>query len=197
MLDSTALATLVGLFIILSPGFLLTLPTLGDSDLTDLGVGFGDAPTITTCAGNRVNAVCTKAVSVWTSGYTTVIAVVVHSLVFAALLYYLPQVSGLSLPSFDVQTCLIFALLFGLLSPGLLLTLPPLSLTECGKGTGKKNIFDGTAYCNTKTAPLVKATDPKCYECTQFWMSGQTALVPVLVHGLVFGAVAYYVAQRL
>jgi fructose 1,6-bisphosphatase len=84
------------------------------------------------------------------------------------------------------------------------LTLPNLSKVDCGSGDGHKWIFDDVAspgtdsFCQTfADAAITKAATPKCFDCIQIWMSGQTSVASVLVHGLVFGVLVYFISQRL
>lgn len=203
-LDTTTLAILIGLFVILSPGLLLTLPTLSQTTITDLGVSYTSGPNVETCDGTVVGeANCDKPKKILASGYTWPLAVLVHTLVFAAVLFFL--VPALGIPSFTTQAVVVFSVLFGVLTPGLLLTLPPLSAVDCGE-TGKfisdvdpqdapNQLFcagvngfpSGTAFDSTDY--------PNCHKCTSFWMSSQTNLLPVVVHAAVFGIVSYYIAK--
>jgi hypothetical protein len=105
-LDPTALATLVGLFIILSPGLIVTIPALTVTDLTNLGVGYDEDSPYTTplaCTSAKLDVEgCKKATSWWLSGYTTALAVFVHAVIFALILSVLPR-AGLG-PMFGFNT---------------------------------------------------------------------------------------------
>jgi len=196
ILDTTYLATLVGLFVILSPGLLLTIPPLSLDEITKKGVSYEDgsggaAEACTSVTGTGVEAECKKAHDLFASGYTSQVAVLLHALVFAAALYFLPQNIGLR--TFDNTSILVMAGLFAVLSPGLLLTLPSLSKTDCG--VGKKNIADDGEFCDAIDT-ITEAAAPNCKKCTSVFASGHTGVVPVIVHGLVFGTVAYYVARN-
>ena len=195
ILDTTYLAMLVGLFVILSPGLLLTLPQLSLDEMTKKGVsydsGSGTAVACTNITTAPVEPECKKAHDLFASGYTSQVAVLVHALVFAAALYFLPQNVGLR--TFDNTSILVMAGLFALLSPGLLLTLPALSKEECGMG--KKNIADDGEFCEV-IDPITQAAAPNCKKCTGVFASGHTGVLPVVVHGLVFGTAAYFVARN-
>ena len=195
-MDTTYLATLIGLFVILSPGLLLTIPVLSQTDITDKGIAYDASGTVTFCTGSTTTeAECKKPTDVLGSGYTSPAAVLVHALVFAAAVYLVPSYVGLR--QLNQNAVLILAALFVALSPGLLLTLPALSKTNCG--TGQKNVADdmgaNNEFCNTITT-ITESTAPKCNKCTSIWMSGFTDVLPVVVHAVVFGVVVYYVSQR-
>jgi len=199
-LDTTYLLTLVGLFVILSPGLLLTLPPLSQKATNAKGVSY-EGEGVTVCPANndvefKAQAHCTKATDIFVSGYTDIPAVFVHAVVFAALLYYLPKQMGLK--ALSTQALVALVALFVLLSPGLLLTLPALTKTECGENN--KNVSDnddGTQrYCDAITLPFTSAAYPKCHKCTSFWISGFTSVPAVLVHGVVFGALTYVAATQ-
>lgn len=196
ILDTTYLATLIGLFVILSPGLLLTLPALSLGDIQSKGISTGAAGSATLCASVATGANCIKAHDVWASGYTSHAAVLVHSLVFALVLYMLPQYVGLR--TFDNSSILTMTALFAVLSPGLLLTLPALTKVDCGIDGKKVAEADGAnqnEYCDA-IAPITSAAAPKCNQCTSWFGSNHTAVVPVLVHSLVFGTAAYFVAKN-
>lgn len=193
-MDTTYLATLIGLFVILSPGLLLTLPALGQTEITDKGISWQNTSTVDAClAANSSEPECKKPTDVLVSGYTTTAAVLVHALVFAAAVYLVPSFVGLR--QLNQNAVLVLTALFVALSPGLLLTLPPLSKTSCG--AGHKNVADGDPleFCND-IATITEAATPKCHKCTSIWMSGFTDVSAVLVHAVVFGVVVYYVSQR-
>lgn len=190
ILDSTYIATLIGLFIILSPGLLLTLPTLSLDDLTKKGISYLDSGDATQCVAFDDGASCQKAHDFWASGYTTTAAVIVHALVFGVVLYMVPQYVGLR--SFDTTTIAAFSVLFAVLSPGLILTLPGLSKIDCGEG--HKNVADGTSFCDA--IANITTAEPKCHTCTSWFASGHTNVVPVVVHSLVFGALAFFIAKN-
>jgi len=186
---------LVGLFIVLSPGLLLTIPSMSLTDAGTKGVSSGAAGAADACAdGDEAVENCKKATSLWMSGMTTTVSVIVHTLVFAVLLYFLPNFIS-SAGAYSQQAVVVLALLFAVLSPGVLLTLPSLSKADCG--SGGKNVADGVNYCETiSDADLTEALNPKCYKCTRLFNSGFTSLPAALVHGVVFGVVVYYVASN-
>lgn len=183
-LNANYLALIAGLFVLLSPGLLLTLPALSKDNVASLGVahdagvqcGTGDYTGYTNCE---------NAIRIFTSGYTSLLAIVVHTLVFAVLINYLPEVVGLKAFSFNAVAVL--SVLFLLLSPGLILTLPALGKVECGEN--QKNIADGGAYCDAIT---IDDTTPHCKKCTRVWNSGFTSLPAVLVHAVVFGGASWF-----
>lgn len=191
-MDYKFTAVLVGLFILLSPGFFLTLPSLSVSDLTHQGVSFGSNPTATTfCSANtKTEPNCKKAMSVWRSGYTTLLAGVVHTVVFGALLY---AASRTILPAMSYQSIGIYSGIFFALTPGMIINVPTLGLNSCG--SDKKISDDNGAnngYCSDTRASLTN-----CDRCNRFFMSHFTSDVDVLVHAVVFGAVVYYLSQNL
>lgn len=211
LLNTTYLAILIGTFVLLSPGFLLTLPALTQTNINNLGVGYNNEDTnpdgaILCSSTTTAQAECKKPTEVWVSGYTSVVAALVHALVFALVLYALPTIirgRGFSLPQIAVLSGLFLAL-----SPGVLLTLPPLSRTDCGKG--EKNIADVSGVAVGGVTPykfcagtesgfdstvVFDTTKPNCKKCVSPWMSNQTNPLPVIVHSLVFAAGAYAITQ--
>jgi len=190
ILDATLITLLVGLFVILSPGLILTLPSLGASELIQLGVAYNSGENHACASGAVINGdpICDKATRVLVSGYTSPLATVVHTLVFAAVLYLLPNAIGLG--RFSQTQILVFAGAFLALSPGLLLTLPALSLDECGSdGKNIVDTIDGN-YCNAEHAT------GKCATCSSAWRSGETSTSAVLVHAVLFGVVCYALAYN-
>ena len=186
-LNANYLALIAGLFVILSPGLLLTLPALTKENVNTIGVSYGAAGAATACpsSGDYTEAGkehCADAVKVFVSGYTSVLAIVIHTLVFAVLINYLPQIVGLK--GFSFNAVAVLSILFLLLSPGLLLTLPALGKVECGEN--HRNIADGVDYCN------VDDTGDNCKKCASVWNSGFTSLPAVLVHAIVFGGVSWF-----
>jgi hypothetical protein len=99
------------------------------------------------------------------------------------------------LPSPDATAVFVYTALFALLSPGLLLTLPALSPTDCG--ADGKHIFDEFEGDDTFCDAIGTINDdtPKCKKCTSWNTSGFTGVVPVLVHSLVFGSAAYFISK--
>jgi hypothetical protein len=194
-LDTAYLAFIIILFIILSPGLILTIPGLSDGGITNMGVAFGSGPAVA-CpdATPPVEANCKKPTQILASGYTHILAIFIHAAVFAVILYFLPMWLGLG--RLDINAILVLTALFVLLSPGLLLTLPPLSKNQCGEGN--QNVAESTGteignYCDAITT-ITSSNTPNCAKCTSWWTSNQTGFVPILVHALVFGILAYYIA---
>lgn len=193
------LVTLIGLFIVLSPGLLLSIPALSDTEVASRGIASGTTNTGgTLCAANSTNAACTKATSIWNSMQTSVPAAAVHAIVFAAVVWVfqsqMPQYGSLS-----VQNILLVAIVFGVLSPGVLLTLPSLSQKECG--LGNRNVSETGAagsreFCDAITDPLTKADHPNCYKCTKFWNSEFSSPLAIIVHSIVFGVVIYWLSTN-
>lgn len=204
-LPLNAFVILLGLFVLLSPGLLLTIPGLSIGQAQDLGVAYLNEPsTVVFCDPSTVaQSECKKPSDVFVSGYTYWIAVLVHTVVFAAVLYFL--IPALNIPAFSGQAIVVFSLLFGVLAPGLIFTLPGLTAAECGQ-TGKR-IADvnpaattTTLYCEGLNgfAPGTSFNStnyPNCAKCTSWVFSGQTNLLPILVHAVVFGILVYYIAQ--
>ena len=184
----------VGLFVVLSPGLLHTIPTwsladVGGTQTTGLGVSYGGNYY---CSTTHTGDVCVKATSLFTSGFTSPTAVLVHAVVFAAVLYVLP--TYVNMGSLSTSSILTLTALFAALSPGLLLTLPAVSVADCAT-KGVHDGSDGNTLTGCTGTP-VKATAPHCYACHEMWMSGFTSTPAVLVHGVVFGAVVYFLATR-
>lgn len=205
-LPTSTLAILIGLFVILSPGLLLTIPGLSQTTIEDIGVAFVSGPTttgaVTFCSSTSTSeSECNKPTDIFVSGYTSVVSVLVHTIVFAAILYFLLPV--LNQPSMSGTQILVFSLLFGLLAPGLLLTIPALSASDCGQNG--KHIADvsGPAnfYCsgplgfpNGRSFP--SSSYPNCSKCTSWFNSGETNFLPVIIHAIVFGLLVYYIGNN-
>jgi hypothetical protein len=187
-LNANYLALIAGLFVILSPGLLLTLPPLTKDNATTIGVSYGAAGAAASCTTGdyATETQCSDATRFFVSGYTSVLAIVIHTLVFAVLVNYLPEMVGLK--SFSFNAVAVLSVLFLLLSPGLVLTLPALGKVECG--INHKNIADGTDFCDAITT--IDSTTPNCKKCTSFWNSGFTSLPATLVHAIVFGGVSWF-----
>lgn len=187
-LNANYLALIAGLFVILSPGLLLTLPALSKENVDTLGVSHGTG-SATPCGTGDYSAYpqCSDATRFFTSGYTSVLAVVIHTIVFAILVNYLPEMVGLK--NFSFNAVAVLSVLFLLLSPGLILTLPALSKIECG--FNHKNVADGADFCEA-IPTITAAANPNCHKCTSIWNSGFTSLPAVLVHAIVFGGVSWF-----
>lgn len=200
---NNAFLVVIGLFVLLSPGLVLTIPGLAQSTIEDLGVAFtSGASTVTYCdPTTTAQTNCKKPTNIFASGYTSSIAVLVHTIVFAAVLYFLIPAVGFE--ALSGTRILALSVIFGLLQPGLLLTLPALSAADCGQ-TGK-HIADSNAsgvefYCEGLNgfAPGTTFTStafPNCTKCTSWFNSGQSTLLPVLVHSIVYGLLIYWLAQ--
>jgi len=190
-LDMNFIFTIVGLFIVLSPGLLLTLPALTKTQGAEKGYSYGGTATdpagLCSASTNWVTQDdCKRHLGVWTSNETTGTAVAVHTVVFALVLIMLQK--QFDLGSY-LSTSAVFVLsgLFALLSPGLIVTLPSLSKNECGF-TGRK-VADDDEYCNNITT-ITEAAAPNCDKCTSLWGSGFTSPVAIIVHGILFGLLA-------
>jgi len=201
-LDTADIVLLLGLFIILSPGLILTIPGLSQSNIDNKGVSYLNGATVTPCsASTTTESECKKPTNILASGYTSGLAVFIHTLVFAALLWILPPFIGLA--PFNAMTVVAFAILFALLSPGLILTLPPNSPSTCGEGNNNiaDDIGGGTyKYCaGTNGLPsntvFTSAQYPHCYKCQSWWVSGSTNIVPILVHAVVFGILVWALSR--
>lgn len=186
-LNANAFALIAGLFVILSPGLILTLPPLSKDQINTIGVSHGAAGAAVTCSATLTytDDSCKKAERFFVSGYTSLLAIVVHALVYALLLNFVPEMVGLK--AFGFNAIAVLSVLFLLLSPGLILTLPALTKIDCG--INQKNIADAGDYCDAVT---VSTSTPNCEKCTRVWNSGFTSLPAVLVHTLVFGGVAWF-----
>jgi hypothetical protein len=189
--------TIVGLFIVLSPGLLLTLPALTKTQGAEKGYSYGgteDDPA-GLCSSSTAwvdQDDCKKHLGIWTSNETTGTAVAVHTIVFAVALLMIQKQYDLG--SY-LSTSAVFVLsgLFALLSPGLIVTLPSLSKNECGF-TGRK-VADGDEYCNAITT-ITEAAHPNCFKCTSLWGSGFTSPVAIIVHGILFGLLAAWLTNN-
>lgn len=192
--DESTLIFLAGLFVVLSPGLLLTLPALDKTDATNKGIGYKTSTaTWNACGSTASNYTtydeCKNATKVNMSGYTTVMATVVHALVFALLLWYGPHLAGIKRDFTPSQIATLSAV-FVALSPGVILTLPALSKTECGKG--KKNVGDSAVFCDAQTA-----LGTNCTKCTSLFNSGFTSVPAIVVHAIVFVVLIKYLAPML
>lgn len=193
-LTTDVLVLIIGLFVILSPGLILTIPGLSQTDITNKGVAtdFTSGASGDYCdSANATDDACKRPTKVLTSGFTSVVAVLVHTVVFAAALYFLPAAVGIG--ALKPQAILALAALFAVLSPGLLLTLPHLSKDDCGA----LSIGQGTDGSVTQCSAVSGAPDAggNCEKCQAYWMSGFTSVPAVFVHAIVYGVVAYFVAS--
>ena len=205
-LDTTDFILLLGLFVILSPGLILTIPGLSQTNIDNKGVAYlASSGTVQDCsASTTTEDECKKPAGVLATGYTNGLAIFIHTLIFAALLYLLPGFIGLA--PFNTTTVIIFAGLFALLSPGLILTLPPLSPSQCGESNnniadtfnGSLRFCQGTAGTDRGIPVGTKFTNalyPNCYKCQSWWVSGSTGVVPILVHAVVFGLLVWIISR--
>jgi hypothetical protein len=188
-MDDMYLSALVlGLFVLLIPGIFLTLPALGLSDLATKGISYSVAGTHVPGAAaisciSTAPAQCKKAASVWRSGQTTTTAALVHTVVFATALYFLAPLLAISV---SYGTLAVSAVLFFVLSPGILLNLPKLSMSQCAS----RDVANAGEFCDTGAVG-------KCATCNSFWRSGFTEEWDVLVHGILLGAIVYVVSNKL
>ena len=206
------MALLLGLFIILSPGILLTLPPLDQTTIEDLGVGYmnGSPGTATFCtSGTTAEPECKKPTQTWVSGYTSNGAAVIHALVLVLILAFIPgllSAVGVYLPTMPLLYIVALGVAFILLSPGVLLTIPALSAADCGQDG--KNIMDNGpgspvnprfcagSYDSFAPGTVFTAADyPHCNKCTSWFNSGETNFLPTVVHSVVFVAVAWLMAR--
>lgn len=197
------LVYLATLFVLLSPGLLLTLPPLTPSEVNQKGIakpGTGDAAVFcssTTGTDYTTETNCKKAANLFMSGQTSPLSAVVHAAVFGAAVVMLPSVVS-SVKPFTSQQVLAFAALFFVLSPGVLLTLPALTKQQCGVD---KKVADFTTtlangaytaapkFCDSITT--LDAGHGNCTKCTSVFSSRFTNALPVAVHAAVFGALLY------
>jgi len=202
-LTTSTLAILIGLFVILSPGLLLTIPGLSQTTIEDLGVAYPSGPSDVAFCSSSTTAEdnCNKPTNIFVSGYTSVVSVLVHTIVFAAILYFLIPV--LNQPAFSGTQILVFSLLFGLLAPGLLLTIPALSASDCGQnGKHIADAFSGPQLCSgplgsANGTTFVSANYPNCAKCTSWFNSGETNFLPIVIHAIVFGVLVWYIGNNL
>lgn len=201
------LVYLATLFVLLSPGLLLTLPSLTPSEVAAKGIakpgGLDAAVFCASAAGGDYASTtannCKKAAALLMSGQTSPLAAVVHAAVFGAAVVLLPTVvSGVK--PFTSQQIIAFAALFFVLSPGILVTLPALTKQQCGVD---KNVADNTAgslgpdggftttpkFCNSVTT--LAAGNVNCTKCTSIFSSRFTNPLPIGVHAVVFTALLY------
>ena len=196
MYPSQHILLLISLFIVLSPGFLLNIPHISASDALDQGISYENSgPHLCSSATAWLDLTkpeCKKAEGVFTSGYTSHTDVLLHSVLFSIVLAFLPEMLKMRKLSMKWNIC--FTVLFLLLSPGFLLTLPALNITDCG--AGHKNIAAPDAnnsstltFCDAMTGAFTK--NDACDKCNNIWMSGMTGPAAVLVHSIVFGTACY------
>jgi len=200
-LDMTFIFTIVGLFVILSPGLLLTLPALSQTAAIDKGYAYGGTldtdPATGFCAAATfsTNEVCKKHVGFWTSNETSPVAVVVHSVVFAIALIMIQK--QFFLGSFlTTNAIIVLSVLFGVLSPGLVVTLPNLSKAECGK-TGRgvaDTVSSVVTYCNN--IATITSANENCHKCISVGGSGFTSPVAIIVHAILFGVIAAFLVNN-
>jgi hypothetical protein len=203
------IALLFGLFILWSPGMVFTLPPLAQTDIQGLGVGYmnGSPGSAAFCSsGTRAEPECSKPMQMVTSGYTNIGAMALHSLVF--LLTMLILVGFLFGQYVTPGLTLWLTILFFVLQPGLILTLPNMSAKECGQDG--KNIMDnepGVSPLNPKfcagtydsfpAGTSFTSAYPNCRKCTSVINSQQTKISAVLVHAAIFSALSYVTARWL
>lgn len=211
-LDLPTIALLIGLFIILSPGILLTLPPLDQTTIIELGVGYmnGSPGTAAYCSAlTTAEPECDKPTETWVSGYTSNGAAIIHAVVFVLLLLFVPALLsflGVEMRTLPFTFIIVLGLLFFILSPGVLLTIPALSAADCGQD-GKNIIDDGDSspanpkfcagsYDSWPAGTVFTAVDwPHCNKCTSWFNSGQTNFLPVVVHSAVFAGLAWFSAR--
>lgn len=184
-------ALVLGLFVLLSPGVFLTLPALGLTDLTNRNISYrndnthvpGSSATVCTSVSSTAPTQCKKAAGVWRSGQTTVTAAVVHTVVFATALFFLASLLAISM---SYGTLAVSAVLFLVLSPGILLNLPKLTMSQCAS----RDVADSAKFCDTNAVG-------KCAKCSSYWRSGFTEEWDVLVHGVLLAGIVYVVSNKL
>jgi len=198
-ITTSFLLTVVGLFVVLSPGLLLTLPPLSETDVQKKGISFGGTKDTagTVCTPGSSNPICLNAKSVWASMQTGIFPVLVHAVVFYLTLYMVqkqfPQNGYLSMKSL-----VILSVLFAVLSPGLLITLPALSKSDCGFNNQNVTATDGATtrfYCNA-TAFDTGALGAECKKCTSTFASGFSSPLAIIVHSVVFGVLVYFLGSQ-
>lgn len=188
---------------LLSPGLVLTLPPLGAADGIRQGVSYRAATStaVSHCTtadfASTGPEICAKTVSIVNSVNTTIGASVVHSLVFAVLLYYVAPLVGLM--RLNQNDLVKMAVLFFVLTPGVLVTLPALGADECGKLGIADTAGGALRTCETLMDDLVTfsaANTPKCHKCMSAWNSGFTGYLPISVHAALFFAILYMYTKK-
>lgn len=160
------------MFIALSPGLILTLPSLSPAEAVERGISFQNTGSVDSCisVGQWIpeQQTCNKAKSIMFSGQTKSLACLVHGAVFYIILKLI----------FRMRHKLKIAVLFIMLCPGLLLTLPNLSKSDCASlGTAENGEF-----CDEIVGPSASA----CSQCTKIIFSKSTNIKPIIVHALLF-----------
>jgi len=194
-MNMSYLITLVGLFVILSPGLLLTLPGLSQKEINSKGISSGAAGSATVCpATTSLTGLtnCLEATAWWASMETSYMAVGIHAVVFY-LAVYTAQMQFPQNGTYSATSMMLLAGLFAVLSPGVLLTLPALSLDDCG--LNNHNVADGARYCDS-TYWDTNALQANCKKCSGIVNSGFTSPVSIVVHSAVFGAVVYFLGSQ-
>lgn len=204
---------LFGLFVLLSPGMVLTLPSLTLDNIESLGVGYmnGSPGAATFCSsGTTAEPECNKPTKIVASTlYTSISAVLVHTLVFLIVFLVLSNTKLFSQDNRpNIVLILWYCLLFVFLSPGLFLTVPALSASACGQNG--KNIMDyepsvspanpkfcAGSYDSFAPGTVFNDNYPNCQKCTGWIASGQTNVVPVLVHAAIFSVLGLLSARVL
>jgi len=197
--------SLIGLFVVLSPGLLLTLPALSHADAKAKGISYAssagasgvatgptnDADVCDSAANFTDKIPCGRATRVWNSEETSTGAVLIHALIFAAAVVALQQTMPQVLSPQPVTVVVLFAVAFAVLSPGFLVTLPALSTKECG--TGGRYVANNNNFCDSPSLTTLTVGTP-CQKCTSFWLSGSTSPLAIIVHGILFGILVYWLS---
>ena len=167
--DLTSLVILTSLFLLLSPGIVLTLPPVSKTQCTNFGVADCSTP-----GGGAYSVDCNKCTSAWASGYTWRWAMLLHTIVFGFVGYLLLLAADPVLLTTRTQTfgILVYAtLLFFLLSPGNIFSFWPNSKNYC------KNVL-AISDCDVD--------GPYCNKCTSFMVSQFTSVSSMFFNALVF-----------
>ena len=158
------------LFVALSPGIILLLPSLSAREGVERGISYQNTNSVDSCVsvGEWIpdKTPCDKAKSIFFSNQTTSFACLIHGLLFYIALKLF----------FNLKYKFEIAVLFILLCPGLLITLPNLSRSDCA------SVAENNNFCKANDLPVYSA----CKTCTNIIFSKSTNIKPVIVHALLF-----------
>ena len=153
------------LFCLLSPGLLL-LPPLSPYEAVQRGLSYGSSPV--SCIDQGLWAPeCSN--GIFMQFRTTSRAVTVHTILF----YFFLRI-------FEINNAFNLSVWFLLLSPGLLLTFPPLTKANCA------DTAENGQYCPEVTSP-----GSACLQCQSWFLSKSTSFSRILIHGLVYCTIVY------
>ena len=169
---------LVLLFIVFSPGMVLTLPSLNPQEAVDRGISYGTDGSTHSCITSGhwttldLSDNCSRARSLFFSGQTSNRAIFIHSIIVYIIMKFI----------FHSSEPIKISVLFLLLSPGLILTLPALSASRCAS----KGVAENGHYCNKA---IVETS--ACKMCQSITSSYSTDYWRVIIHSLIFALILY------